>query len=95
MDNDELEKRQNELVQFLATRKDLPEYNIKTVNEMIRRLAKYEHDLNAANKKNRDFEAMVADDRSFGRKRDRYPNEPGYPQVIELPVGTRSVEIKL
>lgn len=96
MDNEDLTKRVDELVQFLSTRKDLPEYNVKTVMEMARRLAKYEHDLETANRKNHDMERMLAtDDDPYRHGRNRRMPEPGYPQMIELPANTRSVEIKL
>lgn len=99
MDNDDLQERMEKLVQFLATRKDLPEYNIKTVVEMIQRLAKYEKDLEAANRDNRkvrDEMAMLADPMGgYERGRNRRNYEPGYPQMIEIPANARAVEIKL
>lgn len=98
MDNEDLQERMEKLVQFLATRKDLPEYNIRTVLEMIQRLAKYEKEIGEKDnelRKVRNEMAMFDEDPRYLGGRRHHRNEPGYPQMIEIPFNARAVEIKL
>lgn len=94
-----MDDRVDSLVKFLANPNRKADDHVDTVMEMVRELAKYKHELEESRKREKEARnelTMFADERDpFTRSRNRRMQEPGYPQMIEIPANARAVEIKL
>lgn len=84
------------LVVFLSNPNRKAEEHVATVMDMTRRLARYEKELNDSRDENAKMRATNA-----AQWNQEYPGQFGparrydEPNILQLPQGTRSVEIKL